>query len=112
MRAPEKKPLVHHERPDNMHVAVHRAEPKKNIEPIKALSEFHDWTELNWTDAAATGALRLPAEHLVSKIYNTFYARLISNMEFRWSYQTIELIQQLDADELGVICRPFGVNNL
>jgi len=42
MRAPEKKPLVHQERPENMHVAVHRAEPKKNIEPIKALSEFHD----------------------------------------------------------------------
>ena len=44
MRAPEKKPLVHQERPENMHVAVHRSEPKKNIEPIKALSEFHDWT--------------------------------------------------------------------
>lgn len=43
MRAPEKKPLVHQEKPENMHVAVHRAEPKKNIEPIKALSEFHDW---------------------------------------------------------------------
>jgi len=42
MRAPEKKPLIHQERPENMNMAVHRAEPKKNIEPIKALSEFHD----------------------------------------------------------------------
>lgn len=42
MRAPEKKPLVHQERPDEVHDNVHRAEQRKNIEPIKALSEFHD----------------------------------------------------------------------
>lgn len=41
MRAPEKKPLVNQERPDEVHANVHRAEQRKNIEPIKALSEFH-----------------------------------------------------------------------
>jgi len=42
MRAPEKKPLVNEEQPDDVMSNVRRGEQRKNIEPIKVLSEFHD----------------------------------------------------------------------
>ena len=42
MRAPEKKPLVNQEQPDDVHSNVRRGEQKRNVEPIKALSEFHE----------------------------------------------------------------------
>ena len=41
MRAPEKKPLVHNDQMEDSTSDIRRAEHRKNIEPIKALSEFH-----------------------------------------------------------------------
>lgn len=40
MRAPEKKPLVHREHPEESRSRVRKAEQKKNIEPIKELKDF------------------------------------------------------------------------
>lgn len=40
MKAPEKKPLVRRERPDEIRAKVRRGSQKRNIAPIKALSEF------------------------------------------------------------------------
>lgn len=42
MRAPEKKPLIQQDNPDEVHANVRRAEQRKHIEPIKALSEFQE----------------------------------------------------------------------
>ncbi|KAI2803188.1 hypothetical protein RDWZM_001318 [Blomia tropicalis] len=41
MKAPEKKPLVRRERPDEARAKVRRGSQKRHIAPIKALSEFH-----------------------------------------------------------------------
>lgn len=41
MKAPEKKPLVRRERPDETRAKVRRGSQKRHIAPIKALSEFH-----------------------------------------------------------------------
>lgn len=40
MKAPEKKPLVRRERPDEIRAKVRRGSQKRNIAPIKALLEF------------------------------------------------------------------------
>ena len=40
MKAPEKKPLVARENPDEIRAKVRKGAKKKGIEPIKALSEF------------------------------------------------------------------------
>ncbi|KAF7490517.1 Catenin alpha [Sarcoptes scabiei] len=40
MKAPEKKPLVRRERPEEIRAKVRRGSQKRNIAPIKALSEF------------------------------------------------------------------------
>ena len=40
MKAPEKKPLVRRENPDELRSKVRKGAHKKHIEPIKALSEF------------------------------------------------------------------------
>ncbi|XP_064600603.1 catenin alpha-2-like isoform X2 [Liolophura sinensis] len=40
MKAPEKKPLVRREDPDERHAKVRKSARKKKIEPVKALSEF------------------------------------------------------------------------
>jgi catenin alpha len=42
MKAPEKKPLVSRENPDELRAKVRKGAKKKGIEPIKALSEFHE----------------------------------------------------------------------
>ncbi|XP_076372285.1 catenin alpha-like [Tachypleus tridentatus] len=41
MKAPEKKPLVRREKPEEVRAKVRKGSQKKNIAPIKALSEFH-----------------------------------------------------------------------
>lgn len=41
MKAPEKKPLVRRERPDEIRAKVRRGSQKRHIAPIKVLSEFH-----------------------------------------------------------------------
>ena len=40
MKAPEKKPLVRREKPEEARAKVKRGSQKKSIAPIKALSEF------------------------------------------------------------------------
>ena len=40
MKAPEKKPLVHRENPEELRSKIRKSAKKKNVEPIKALSEF------------------------------------------------------------------------
>ncbi|KAI1278083.1 Catenin alpha [Halotydeus destructor] len=40
MKAPEKKPLVRHEKPEEVRAKVRRGSQKKSVAPIKALSEF------------------------------------------------------------------------
>ena len=40
MKAPEKKPLVRLENPNEVHAKVRKGATKTKIEPIKALSEF------------------------------------------------------------------------
>ena len=40
MKAPEKKPLVRRENPDELRSKVRKGAQKKKIEPIKALSDF------------------------------------------------------------------------
>ncbi|CAH1783654.1 unnamed protein product [Owenia fusiformis] len=42
MKAPEKKPLVRRENPDELRAKVRKSAQKKKIEPIKALSEFQE----------------------------------------------------------------------
>ena len=42
MKAPEKKPLVRRERPDELRAKVQKGSRNKNIEPLKALSEFQE----------------------------------------------------------------------
>ncbi|KAK2148467.1 hypothetical protein LSH36_496g01025 [Paralvinella palmiformis] len=42
MKAPEKKPLVHKENRDELGAKVRKGTKMKGIEPIKALSEFHE----------------------------------------------------------------------
>lgn len=45
MKAPEKKPLVRREKPEEVRAKVRRASQKKNIAPIKVLSEFQSPAE-------------------------------------------------------------------
>ncbi|OQR71434.1 catenin alpha-like [Tropilaelaps mercedesae] len=45
MKAPEKKPLVRREKPEEVRAKVRKGSQKKNITPIKALSEFHSPVE-------------------------------------------------------------------
>lgn len=40
MKAPEKKPLVRREKPEEVRAKVRRGSQKKSVAPIKALSEF------------------------------------------------------------------------
>lgn len=40
MKAPEKKPLVKREKPDDTHTKIKRASQKKHVNPVQALSEF------------------------------------------------------------------------
>lgn len=42
MKAPEKKPLVRRENPDDTRVKVRKGASKKKIEPLKLLSEFQE----------------------------------------------------------------------
>lgn len=41
MKAPEKKPLVRREAPEEVKAKVRRGSQKKQASPLKALSEFH-----------------------------------------------------------------------
>ncbi|XP_022254960.1 catenin alpha-like [Limulus polyphemus] len=41
MKAPEKKPLIRREKPEDVRAKVRKGSQKKSIAPIKALSEFH-----------------------------------------------------------------------
>ncbi|KAL3192910.1 hypothetical protein MRX96_058423 [Rhipicephalus microplus] len=45
MKAPEKKPLVRREKPEEVRAKVRKGSQKKNIAPIKALSEFQSLAE-------------------------------------------------------------------
>lgn len=45
MKAPEKKPLVRREKPEEVRAKVRKGSQKKNIAPIKALSEFQSPAE-------------------------------------------------------------------
>lgn len=45
MKAPEKKPLVRRERPEEIRAKVRKGSQKRNIAPIKALSEFQSHNE-------------------------------------------------------------------
>jgi catenin alpha len=45
MKAPEKKPLVRREKPEEVRAKVRRASQKKHIAPIKVLSEFQSPAE-------------------------------------------------------------------
>ena len=42
MKAPEKKPLVRRENPDELRAKVRKSSKNKKIEPLKALSEFQE----------------------------------------------------------------------
>lgn len=42
MKAPEKKPLVRREDPSELRAKVRKSAVKKNIEPVKILSEFQE----------------------------------------------------------------------
>lgn len=42
MRAPDKKPLVHREKPEESRSKVRKGEQNKIMAPIKALSEFQE----------------------------------------------------------------------
>ena len=42
MKAPDKKPLVTREKPDEARSKVRKGEQKKAMAPIKALSEFQE----------------------------------------------------------------------
>ena len=42
MKAPEKKPLVRRENPDELRAKVRKSAKNKKIEPLKALSEFQE----------------------------------------------------------------------
>ena len=44
MKAPEKKPLVRHEKPEEARAKVRKGSQKKTVAPIKALSEFQSPT--------------------------------------------------------------------
>lgn len=45
MKAPEKKPLVRREKPEEVRAKVRKGSTKKHIPPIKALSEFQSPAE-------------------------------------------------------------------
>lgn len=45
MKAPEKKPLVRREKPEEVRAKVRKGSQKKHIAPIKALSEFQSPAE-------------------------------------------------------------------
>jgi len=45
MRAPQKKPLVRKEKPEEVRAKVHKGSQKKSIAPIKALNEFQSPAE-------------------------------------------------------------------
>lgn len=53
MKAPEKKPLVRRERPDETRAKVRRGSQKRHIAPIKALSEFHSDNGRVWNHCKA-----------------------------------------------------------
>lgn len=45
MKAPEKKPLVRREKPEEVRAKVRRGSQKKPQNPIQALSEFQNLTD-------------------------------------------------------------------
>lgn len=42
MKAPEKKPLVRREIPDEVHSKIRKAAKKREVNPVQALSEFKE----------------------------------------------------------------------
>lgn len=40
MKAPEKKPLIKKEKPEDIYAAVRKGSAKKKIHPVKVMSEF------------------------------------------------------------------------
>jgi catenin alpha len=45
MKAPEKKPLVRREKPDEVRAKVRKGSQKKQVQPLTALSEFTNISE-------------------------------------------------------------------
>jgi catenin alpha len=46
MKPPQKKPLVRKERPEDVRAVVRRSSTKRQVAPIKILSEFHGLNEI------------------------------------------------------------------
>ncbi|KAH8038213.1 hypothetical protein HPB51_024986 [Rhipicephalus microplus] len=81
MKAPEKKPLVRREKPEEVRAKVRKGSQKKNIAPIKALTLFLMCQLSNPSSERNESQLKVPKLQIVKDLPQLQKMRLVASLE-------------------------------
>lgn len=92
MKAPEKKPLIKREKPEEIYAAVRKGSAKKKIHPVQIMSEFRG-REINWSyDSVHCRSFTFRGSgHPVSSVFHVLILQAQTKLTTPFTYETLAI---------------------